>query len=85
VTSIGRSRHGHDLVLRLRSLAPEPVDAEVSVSAAVTAAICTAGERDARPAEVRDGRVRVSLPASGAVELAIDLAAGAYAGEHPSI
>ncbi|HEY7263255.1 MAG TPA: glycoside hydrolase family 38 C-terminal domain-containing protein [Trebonia sp.] len=82
VTSIGRSRRGHDLVIRLRSLAPEPVDAEVSVSAAAAAAICTAGERDARPAEVRDGRVRVPLPASGAVELAIDLAAGAYAGGH---
>ena len=85
VTSIGRSRLGHDLVVRLRSLAPEPVEAEVSVPAAVAAVTCSAGERDASPAEVRDGLVRVTLPASGAIELAIDLAAGAGAGQHQSI
>ena len=88
-TSIGRSRLGHDLVIRLRSLAPEPVETEVAVPAAIAAATCTAGERDASPAEVRDGRVRVTLPASGAVELAIDLAAGGgagvSAGQHQSI
>ena len=85
VTSIGRSQRGHDLVVRLRSLAPEPVEAEVAVPAAVAAVTCAAGERDGRPAEVRDGRVRVTLSASGAIELAIDLAAGASAGQHPSI
>lgn len=85
VTSIGRSRHRRDLVLRLRSLAPEPVETEVFVPGAVAAATCTAWERDARPAEVRDGRVRVTLPASGAVELSIDMAAvSASAGQHPS-
>jgi hypothetical protein len=85
VTSIGRSRRGHDLVVRLRSLAPEPVEAEVFVPAAVAAATCGTGEREPRPAEVRDGRARVTLPASGSIELAIDLAAGAHAGQSPSI
>jgi alpha-mannosidase len=73
VTSIGRSRRGHDLVLRLRSLAPGPVEAEVSIPGAVAVLACAAGERAGQPAEVRDGRVRVVLPARGAAELAVDL------------
>jgi hypothetical protein len=73
VTSIGRSRRGHDLVLRLRSLAPGPVEAEVSIPGAVAAFACAAGERAAQPAEVRDERVRVTLPACGVAELAVDL------------
>jgi hypothetical protein len=78
VTSIGRSRQGHDLVLRLRSLAPAPAEAEVLVPGAVAAFRCAPGERQPRPADVRDGRVRVTLPACGAVELAVDLDAATH-------
>lgn len=75
VTSIGRSRYGHDLVLRLRSIARVPVETEVWVPDMDAACACTAWERDPHPVTVSDQRIRVSLPASGSLEVSIDLRA----------
>lgn len=73
VTSIGRSRYGHSLVLRLRSLASAPVTASVAVPGAVAGFVCGPWERDPSLAASRDGRFLVPVPAAGTAELVVDV------------
>ena len=73
VTSIGRSRYGHSLVLRLRSLASAPVTASVAVPGAVAGFVCGPWERDPSPVPLRDGRFLVPVPAAGTAELVVDV------------
>lgn len=78
VSSLGRSRRGHDLVVYLRSVASSPVRAVVRLPYPVRAAHLGTGlERDAAPAPVRDAGVEVRLPAGAFVALSLDLDRGA--------
>ncbi len=72
VSSIGRSRRGHDLVVYLRST--EAVTTEIRLPYPVRAAyLGTSLERDLRPVDL----AAVPVPASGLAALAIDLAGAA--------
>jgi len=78
VTSLGRSRHGHTLAVRLRSLAPEAVEATLTFPLlAFRPRRAFAGTLlEERLAEVPvdgDGGVRVRLPACGTAAVALDL------------
>ncbi|MFS8478274.1 MAG: hypothetical protein FWJ93_04765 [Micromonosporaceae bacterium] len=74
VSSLSRSRRGHDLVVYLRSLAPQPVTTTVRLATPVRAAYLASGlERDAAAVPVRDGAVEVSLPAGAFATLCVDL------------
>ena len=78
VEAAGRSRRGHDLVLHLRSLAPEPVEVTVRLPhLGVRRALAGAPlEVDLQEVPVRGGGVAVTLPAAGGLALAVDLAGG---------
>lgn len=70
VSSLGRSRRGHDLVVFLRCT--EPVTTRVRLAHPVRAAyLGTSLERELRPLRV-DGAIEVSLPGSGLMALAVD-------------
>lgn len=74
VSSLVRSRRGHDLVAHLRSTASTTVDTTVRLAYGVRAAyLGTSLERDLRPVPVRDGVVEVSLPAGAFMALVLDL------------
>jgi hypothetical protein len=71
VTSVGRPRDGDGLILRLRSLAAEPVMAPVTVAGAVTASLsCSTGPVQ-RELAVHAGRVHVPVPACGTAEVVV--------------
>ncbi|MGH3375503.1 MAG: glycoside hydrolase family 38 C-terminal domain-containing protein [Actinoallomurus sp.] len=73
VTSVGRARRSGDLVVRLQSLAAEPVQAEVRVPGLSQAQESAGLEQDMRELAVRDGAVRVSLPARGVAAVIVTL------------
>jgi hypothetical protein len=69
VSSLARSRRGHDLVAYLQSTADSTVDVRVRLPYPVRAAyLGTSLERDLRPVPVRDGSVGGAGQASGASE-----------------
>ncbi|HEX9343349.1 MAG TPA: glycoside hydrolase family 38 C-terminal domain-containing protein, partial [Actinomycetota bacterium] len=77
VTSLGRSRHGHALVVRLRSLAPETVEATLTFpllqpSRAFAGTLLEEGLAEVA-VEAEDGAVRVRLPACGTAAVTLDL------------
>lgn len=82
VTSLGRSRTGHDLVVRLRSLAPEAVEATLTFPLAparplraFAGTLLEEGLAEV-PVEAAGGGergVRLRLPAGGTAALALDL------------
>jgi hypothetical protein len=82
VSSLARSRRGHDLVAYLRSTAPATVETTVRLPGGVRSAyLGTSLERELRPVPVRDGGlVEVRLPAGDLVALALDLSN--HPGEH---
>lgn len=72
VTSVGRSRQGHDLLVRLQSLATEPIETELRVPGARRAWAGAGLELDGRELAVRDGAANVRLPACGVVAVAVE-------------
>ena len=72
VAAIGASRRGHDLVVYLASAAPEEATVELRVPGATAAVLGTGIERDGRPLDVREGTVRVPVPAGGFVAVSLD-------------
>ncbi|GAA2454822.1 glycoside hydrolase family 38 C-terminal domain-containing protein [Actinomadura vinacea] len=73
VTSIGRSRHGHQLLVRMRSLAAGPVEAGLRVPGARRAWISGGLERDPRELPVQDGEITVRLPGCAVAAVAVAL------------
>ncbi|WP_033424316.1 glycoside hydrolase family 38 C-terminal domain-containing protein [Actinomadura flavalba] len=73
VTSVGRSRHGHDLLVRLRSLASGPVETTLTVPGARRAWASAGLEHDPDELPVRDGAVTVRLPGCGIAVVAVAL------------
>ena len=73
VAAIGASRRGHDLVRRTsRRPRPRRRPCELRVPGATGATVGTGIERDGRPLDVRDGTVRVPVPAGGFVAVSLD-------------
>lgn len=74
VSALGRSRTGHDLVVYLRSLAPDTREVTVTTSVGVRAAYAgTSLEHDLTELPVRDGEtVRVTVPAGDLIALVLD-------------
>ncbi len=77
VTSLGRSRRGHALMVRLRSLAPEAVEATLRFpllrpSRAFAGTLLEEGLAELA-VDAGDGAVRVRLPACGTAAVAVDL------------
>jgi hypothetical protein len=71
ITSIGRTRDGRGLLLRLRSLAAEPLTAEVTVPGAVSAVASSPAAPGRRELAMRDGSIGVPVPACGTAEVAV--------------
>lgn len=71
ITSIGRARDRYGLLLRFRSLAAEPVTAEVSVPGAVSAAVSSLPGQGRRELPLRGGTMSVPLPACGTAEVTV--------------
>ncbi|REE98836.1 glycoside hydrolase family 38 C-terminal domain-containing protein [Thermomonospora umbrina] len=71
VTSVGRSRHGHDLLVRLQSLSDGPVETTLKVPGARRAWGCAGLERDPEELPVRDDEITVRLPGCGVVAVAV--------------
>lgn len=73
VSSLSRSRRGHDLVVHLRSVAEEDVEVTVSLPWAPAAAFAgTSLERDLVPVPVAGATARVRVPACGYVAVVAD-------------
>ena len=73
VSSLSRSRRGHDLVVYLRSVADEDVDVTVSLPWAPAAAFAgTSLERDLEAVPTDGASARVRVPACGYVALVAD-------------
>ena len=71
VTSIGRTRDAHGLLLRLRSFAGEALTAEVTVPGAVSAMASSPAAPGRRQLAMRDGTIGVPVPACGTAEVAV--------------
>ena len=71
ITSIGRTRDAHGLLLRLRSFAAEPLTAEVTVPGAGSAVASSTTAPGRRELTVRDGSIGVPVPACGTAEVAV--------------
>jgi hypothetical protein len=71
ITSIGRARDRSGVLLRLRSLAAEPVAAEVSVPGAVSAAVSSPPGQGRRELPLRGAAISVPLPACGTAEVTV--------------
>ncbi|MFL6073995.1 MAG: hypothetical protein ACJ73S_11430 [Mycobacteriales bacterium] len=74
VSSLARSRRGHDLAVYLRSVTGEDISVEVSLPGLRRARVGSSLERDLTELSVVDGTVRVPVPAGNLVALAVDLA-----------
>jgi hypothetical protein len=71
ITSIGRTRDAHGLLLRLRSFAAEALTAEVTVPGAVSAVASSPTAPGHRELAMRDGSIGVPVPACGTAEVAV--------------
>ncbi|GAA4622579.1 glycoside hydrolase family 38 C-terminal domain-containing protein [Actinoallomurus vinaceus] len=73
ITSVGRGHRGDDLVVRLQSMAADPVEAGLRVSGLRRAHQSAGLEQDLRELSVRDGVAGVTLPARGVAAVFIEL------------
>ncbi|GAA1566025.1 glycoside hydrolase family 38 C-terminal domain-containing protein [Actinomadura kijaniata] len=73
VTSVGRSRHGHPLLVRLQSLSADPVETGLRVPGARRAWVSDGLEHDPAELPVRDAAMTVRLPGCGVAAVAVEL------------